>query len=131
MANLVVSGLPAIAWSVGFVVVGALPVWFGAQVTGASRPTLFRSALALMAGVIGSIVGLAIGGPAALLISPLSFLFSFKFILDMSLLGALMLCIVAAFGGFMMVKFIGGEFSVKDSPSAQVAMTRLAIRHHS
>ena len=60
MTNFVVSGLPAMAVGIGFVVVGALPVWFGAQVTGAAQPTLFRSALSLIVGVIGSLVGLVI-----------------------------------------------------------------------
>src|ERR1039457_3701340 len=124
MTNVVVSGLPALAWGVGFVVVGAVPVWFRAQVTGAGQPTLLRSALSLLVGILGSIIGMAIGAPAVFLIAPLSFLCAFKFILDMSFVGALILCIVALVGYALMGKFIGGGFSVKDDPSVQFEMER-------
>lgn len=127
MTNVVVSGIPAIAWSVGFIVVAAVPVWFAAQVTGAAQATLLRSIAALLAGVLGSIVGLFIGGPAVLLIAPLAFLFSFKFILDMSFPGALMLGILAIIGYALMFKFIGGGFSAKEEASARWEATRPAL----
>ena len=108
------AGLPAIALGVGFVVVGSIPVWFGAQITGAAKPTLIRSALSLFTGIIGSLLGGMAGMPLALLIAPLSFLFAFKFILETSFFGALLLCIIAVFGYFLMGKFIGGGFSVNE-----------------
>ena len=111
MANISITGLPALAWFVGTVVVGSVPVWFGAKVTGAENPTLIRSATSLIVGLIGSIIGFVIGGPIAILLVPFSFLLSFKFILRMSFLGALMLGIVALFGYFLMAKFIGGGIS--------------------
>ncbi len=115
MGTLAISGIPAIAWAIGFVVVGSLPVWIGAKITGAERPTLLRSALALIVGTIGSVIGMAAGMPLALVIAPLSFLFAFKFILDTSFFGALMLGIVAVIGYFLMAKFIGGGFSVNEN----------------
>ena len=127
MTNVVVSGIPAIAWSVGFIVVAAVPIWFAAQVTGAAQATLLRSIAALLAGVLGSILGLIIGGPAVLLIAPLAFLLSFKFILDMSFFGALMLCILAVVGYALMFKFIGGGFSAKEDVSARWETARSAL----
>ena len=124
MTNFVVTGLPVIAFGVGFVVVGSLPVWFGAQVTGAGKPTLIRSALSLIAGIIGSILGGMAGMPLALLIAPLSFLLAFKFILETSFFGALLLCIVAVIGYFLMGKFIGGSFSVNEEKNVFYEMPR-------
>jgi len=124
MTNFVVTGLPVIAFGVGFVVVGSLPVWFGAQVAGAGKPTLIRSALSLIVGIIGSLLGGMAGMPLALLIAPLSFLLAFKFILDTSFLGALLLCIVAVIGYFLMAKFIGGGFSVNEEKDVLNEMQR-------
>lgn len=118
MGTLALSGIPAIAWAVGFVVVGALPVWIGAKITGAENPTLVRSILALVAGTIGSIIGMVIGMPLALIIAPISFLLAFKFILETTFFGALMLGIVSVIGYFLMAKFIGGGFSVKERGEA-------------
>lgn len=119
MTNISITGLPAIAWGVGIIVVGSVPVWFGAKITGAGRPTLLRSALSLLVGILGSIVGIVVCGPLAFLIVPLSFLCAFKFILDMSFFGALMLGIISLVGYFLMAKFIGGGFSVKEDVNDQ------------
>ncbi len=108
MSSVALSGLPAIVLQVGFVVVAALPVWFGAQVTGAAKPTLLRSALALIVGMVISVVGLMIGGLFGLLLMPVAFLLSFKFLLDMSFGGAFVLCIITVVGYVLMAKFIGG-----------------------
>lgn len=118
MGTVALSGIPAIAWAVGFVIVGALPVWIGAKITGAENPTLVRSILALVAGSIGSIIGMFIGMPVALIIAPISFLLAFKFILETTFFGALMLGIVSVIGYFLMAKFIGGGFSVNESGQA-------------
>jgi hypothetical protein len=127
MTNFVATGLPVIAFAVGFVVVGSIPVWFGAQITGAGKPTLVRSALSLILGIIGSGLGGVAGMPLALLIAPLSFLFAFKFILDTSFFGALLLCIVAVIGYFLMGKFIGGGFSVNEEKTAYQKLNRPAL----
>jgi len=112
MASMNVSGLPALAWSIGFVVIGAAPVWLAAKLTGAGSATLLRSALALLIGTIGGVIGIAAGGPFALLLVPLAFLLSFKFVLDTSFLGAFFLGILAVAGYFAMAHFIGGGVSV-------------------
>ena len=121
MTNIAVSGLPAIAWAVGFIVVGAFPVWVGAKITGANQPTLLRSILALIVGTVGAFLGSFAGMPLCLVLWPLAYLFAFKFILDTSFFGALLLGIVAVTGYFLMAKFIGGGFSSNPTPEAMAA----------
>jgi hypothetical protein len=104
--------------------VGSVPVWFGAQVTGATNPTLIRSALALFVGTLGSVLAVIVVGPPALFFAPISFLLAFKFVLGTSFLGALMLCILAVFGYFLMGKFIGGGFSMKEDAKTQSVMAQ-------
>ncbi len=121
-------GLPVIALQVGFILIAATPVWFGAKVTGAGRPTLIMSVLALLLGTAGSILGLIFGGVAALIIAPLAFLLSFKFVLDMSFGGAFLLCIITVAGYFLMAKFIGGGVSFnKDAEEATAWVERGAV----
>ncbi|MFZ6769988.1 hypothetical protein ACO0LM_23280 [Undibacterium sp. Di26W] len=120
MTSLTVSGLPALAWEIGFVIVGALPVWFGAKITDATNPTLVRSVLALFLGTIGSIAGFMIGGPLGIFLAPVSYILSFKFILGTSLVGAFLLGILSLFGYFLMAKLIGGGFSVNEEPKEKV-----------
>ncbi len=62
-----------------------------------------------------------------LLLGPLAFLLAFKFILDTSFLGALLLGIVAVFGYLCMAKFIGGGFSEKEDDSAYLHKTPPAL----
>jgi hypothetical protein len=102
-------GMPAIALAVAFVVIGAVPVWFGAKVTDARNPTLIRSILALIAGTIGSIIGFALGGPVGILLAPIAYLLAFKFILGTSLFGGMILGILSLTGYALMGKFMGGE----------------------
>jgi hypothetical protein len=83
--NLSMSGLPAIVMQVGFIVVFSAPVWLAAKIIGAERPTLIRSALSLIVGVIGSIVAVAVGGGWAFLLVPIAFLLAFKFVLGTSI----------------------------------------------
>ena len=101
----------SIVYLIVFVAIASIPIWFGAQVTGAAHPTLLRSMLSLVTGVIGSFIGMFFGFPLALLIAPLAFMCSFKFILDMSFSGAIMLCIIAVLGGALMIKFAASRVS--------------------
>ena len=113
--NLSMSGLPAIVVQVGFIVVFSAPVWLAAKMVGAERPTLIRAALSLIVGVIGSIVGIAVGGGWALLLVPVAFLLAFKFILGTSLLGAIGIAVITVAGYAAMVHFIGAAFTVSGS----------------
>jgi hypothetical protein len=113
--NLSMSGLPAIVVQVGFIVVFSAPVWLAAKMVGAERPTLIRAALSLIVGVIGSIVGIAVGGGWALLLVPVAFLLAFKFILRTSLLGAIGIAVITVAGYAAMVHFIGAAFTVSGS----------------
>ncbi len=110
--NLSVSGLPALVVQVGFIVVFAAPVWLAARMVDAANPTLLRSALSLIVGVIGSVAGVAIGGGFALLLAPLAFLLAFKYILGTSLLGSLGIAVITVAGYAAMVHFIGAAFTV-------------------
>ena len=85
--NLSISGLPVMAVAVGFIVVFSFPIWLAARVAGVAQPTLLRCAGSLIVGTIGSIIALAAGGTAGLLLAPLMFLLSFKFVLGTSFLG--------------------------------------------
>jgi len=115
--NLSISGLPVVVLEVGFVVVFSAPVWLAAKMVGASHPTLLRSILALIVGLVCTVVSAAVAGGAAILISPLSFLLSFKFVLGTSFLGALILSILAVAGYAAMVHFIGAGFSFSGNPA--------------
>jgi hypothetical protein len=110
--NLSMSGLPAIVVQVGFIVVFSAPVWLAAKMVGAERPTLIRAALSLIVGVIGSIVGIAVGGGWALLLVPVAFLLAFKFILGTSLFGAIGIAVITVAGYAAMIRFIGAAFTV-------------------
>jgi hypothetical protein len=110
--NLTMSGLPALVVQVGFIVVFSAPVWLAAKIVGAERPTLIRAALSLFVGVIGSIVGVAVGGIWALLLVPLAFLLAFKLILGTSLFGAIGIAVITVAGYAAMIHFIGSAFTV-------------------
>jgi hypothetical protein len=110
--NLTMSGLPALVVQVGFIVVFSAPVWLAAKIVGAERPTLIRAALSLVVGVIGSIVGVAVGGGWALLLAPLAFLLAFKCILGTSIFGAIGIALLTVAGYAAMVHFIGAAFTV-------------------
>jgi hypothetical protein len=110
--NLNMSGLPAIIIQVGFIVVFSAPVWLAAKMVGAANPTLIRSALSLIVGVVGSVAGVAFGGGFALLLAPLAFLLAFKYVLGTSLLGAIGIALIAVAGYAAMIHFIGAAFTV-------------------
>jgi hypothetical protein len=110
--NLSVFGLPAIIIQVGFIVVFSAPVWLAARMVGAANPTLIRSALSLIVGVIGSVVSIVVGGGFAFFLAPLAFLLAFKYVLGTSLLGSLGIAIITVAGYAAMVHFIGAGFTV-------------------
>jgi hypothetical protein len=110
--NLSMSGLPAIVVQVGFIVVFSTPVWLAAKIVGAERPTLIRSALSLIVGVIGSIVAVAVGGGWAFLLVPIAFLLAFKLILGTSIFGALGIAVITVAGYAAMIHFIGSGLTV-------------------
>jgi len=118
--NLSVSGLPAIAIAVGFIVVFSLPVWLASRVVGADAPTLIRSALSLVVGAIGSFISVAVGGGFALLLAPLSFLLAFKYVLGTSFVGAVVLAVLSLAGYTAMLHFIGGGFNASSGGAAVV-----------
>jgi hypothetical protein len=104
-----VTGLPAIIIWVGFLVVFSAPVWLAARMVGARHPTLVRSICALVLGLIGAIVCLALTGWAAFVLAPLSFLLAFRFLLGTSFFGAIALALLAAAGYAAMIYFTGGS----------------------
>jgi hypothetical protein len=114
--NLSVTGLPAIAIELGFVVVLSAPVWIAARVVGAESPTLIRSAVSLFLGTVGAAASIVLAGPWALLLGPIAFLLAFKYVLGTSFLGAIGLAVVAVLVYAAMVHFIGAGFHFSGNP---------------
>lgn len=106
------TGLPALIFLVGFVVVFSTPVWLAARLIGARHPTLMRAVVSLAAGTLASLLLAILAGPWGFLLAPLGYLLSFKFILGTSFLGSVMLAIVAGLGyvalGYLLSGFIPG-----------------------
>lgn len=107
--NLTLTGLPALVIFVGFVVVFSAPVWLAAKLVGAENPTLLRAIGSLVVGTMGVFLLAVLTGPWVLLLAPLAFLLSFKYILGTSFLGSVLLAIVAGLGYAAMGHFIGGS----------------------
>jgi hypothetical protein len=108
MSTVTVSGLPALAWQIGFVVIAIFPVWLAAKAIGASQATLLRCALAVIAGTILAAIALFAAGGLGLVLVPLAYLLAFKFILDSSFIGAIVLAVLALAGYAAMAHLIGG-----------------------
>ena len=115
--NLTISGIPALALQIGFVIIFSAPVWLAARVVRADHPTLLRSILSLALGAAGTIVSAAVAGGWVLLLAPVAFLLSFKFVLGTSFLGSVLLAIVAIAGYAAMAHLIGSGFTVTDGVS--------------
>jgi len=109
--NFYLTGLPAIIFLVGFVVVFSAPVWLAARVVGAKHPTLLHAIASLVLGMLGSFLLTLLTGPWVFFLAPLAFLISFKYVLGTSWLGSVLLAIVAGLGYAAMVYFLGGTFS--------------------
>ena len=106
--NLSLTGLPALIFLVGFVVVFSAPVWLAARIIGAKHPTLLRAVASLAAGMLASFLFAILTGPWVFVLAPVGFLLAFKYILGTSLLGSVLLAIVAGLGYAAMGYFIGG-----------------------
>ncbi len=115
MLNVTLSGLPAIVWEVGFIVVGSLPIWAAAKLTGAERTDILSAALSLLIGTVGAFFALGIGGLVGLILMPLAYILTFKFFLRTSFFGAIMLAIVALAGYYAMATLIGGGMNINSS----------------
>jgi hypothetical protein len=109
--NFTLTGLPAIIFLVGFVVVFSAPVWLAARIVGAKHPTLLHAVASLATGMLASYLLAILTGPWVLLLAPLAFLLSFKYVLGTSLLGSVLLAIVAGLGYAVMAHIVGGTFS--------------------
>ena len=118
--SLALTGLPALIFFVGFVVVFAAPVWLAARVVRARHPTLLRAVAALAAGMTGTFVVALFAGPWALLLAPIVFVLSFKYVLGTSVLGSVLLAIVAAAGYAAMGWWLGGGGFPGTGPGIQV-----------
>lgn len=109
--NFTLTGLPAIIFLVGFVVVFSAPVWLAARIVGAKHPTLLHAVASLAAGMLGSFLLAVLTGPWVFFLAPLAFLLSFKYVLGTSWLGSVLLAIVAGLGYAAMAYFVGGSFT--------------------
>jgi hypothetical protein len=113
--NLSLTGLPAFIFLVGFVVVFSTPVWLAARMVGARYPTLLRAAASLGVGVLGAFALAFLIGPWVFLFAPVIFLLAFKYILGTTLLGAVLLAVIAGLGYVAMGYLFGGMMSPDNS----------------
>lgn len=102
------TGLPALIAFVGFVVVLSAPVWLAARLVRANHPTLLRAVGSLAVGTLGVFLFSVLTGPLVLLLAPLAYLLSFKYILGTSFLGSVLLALLAGLGYAAMAYFTGG-----------------------
>ncbi|AXI02987.1 hypothetical protein [Aquirhabdus parva] len=116
--NISISGLPAFAIELGFIIVFSAPIWLAARFVGAENPSLVRAIFSLLIGTIGAIFSAFITGAFALILAPLAYLLSFKYILGTSMIGAIILAIVAAAGYVAMIHFMGAGLNVTDHISS-------------
>ena len=98
MSSFTVSGVPAFAWLIGFAVVATLPVWAAAKLVGIENCSLIRCGTSLIAGAVASAIVTAVLGGIGILLVPIAFLVSFKFILETSFFRALIICIIVTLG---------------------------------
>jgi len=105
-------GWPVLVFLVGFIVVFSTPVWLAARITGAKHPTLGRAVGSLIVGMMSWFVLVMLLGPWGILLAPVGYLFSFKYILGTSFLGAVLLAIVAGLGylaiGYLISGYVPG-----------------------
>jgi hypothetical protein len=101
-------GLAALVFLVGFVIVFSAPVWIAARVVRARHPTLLRAVASLFIGTVGTFVAAVLTGPWALLLAPVAYVLSFKVVLGTSVLGSVLLAIVAAAGYMLLGWWLGG-----------------------
>ncbi|HCU52917.1 MAG TPA: hypothetical protein DIC36_01070 [Gammaproteobacteria bacterium] len=110
--NFSLTGLPALIFLIGFVVVFAAPVWLAARLTGAKHPTLMRAVGALVVGMVVWFLLVVLIGPWGILLAPVGYLMSFKYILGTSFMGSVLLAIVAGLGyvalGYLFSGFVPG-----------------------
>lgn len=78
------------------VALSAVPVWFAAKVVGAGRQEFWRVTLALVLAVVLAAVLMVVAGWKGLLLWPVVFVVVFSKMLEVSYLGAFLLCILAA-----------------------------------
>jgi hypothetical protein len=105
---LTLTGLPAIVAFVGYVVVFSAPVWVAARLVGAEHSALLRAIGALAVGAGGVFFIAVFAGTWVFLLAPLVFLFSFQYILGTSVLGSVLLAILAGLAYAAMGYFFGG-----------------------
>jgi hypothetical protein len=116
MTEVSVFGLPALAFEIGIMVLAALPIWLAAKAVGAGKATLLRAVMAMMLGTVASLAGGALGaailGGLGILLAPIAFLLTFKYVLETSFFGAIILSVIAAAIYMAMGFLIGSGISV-------------------
>lgn len=118
MVKFSVTGLPALAWVIGFIVLLAVPIWGAAHIVGAGRPAFARATAALTISAVMSIAAFFTVGGWSLLLAPVIFMFSFKYVLDTSFMGAFFLCLLSLAGLVAMQKALGGSMSFENEEAS-------------
>jgi hypothetical protein len=83
-------------------------VWLAARVVRAQHPTLLRAVASLFVGTAGTFVAAVLAGPWGVLLAPVVYVLSFKVVLGTSVLGSVLLALVAAAGYALMGWWLGG-----------------------
>lgn len=98
MPQVNITGWPAIAWSLGYVILAASPIWLAAKLTGARHASLLRAILALFGSTLINTGLVYILGHHAWWLSIIAYLLAFRFILGSSFLGGVFLGLLAMLG---------------------------------
>ena len=104
--NFYLTGLPAFALAIGFIIIGAAPVWLAAQLTAAKHASMARAVASLFLGVAGCVISASFFPLWSPLLVPLSYLLSFKWTLGTSFFGAILLGVLAVLGYVALIYFL-------------------------
>ena len=115
--------MSALIASIIGIVVFTLPVWIAAKVAQAEHPTFLHSLLSLIVGAILSVIGLTLFGGVGFLFIPIAYLLSFKFVLGISFMGAVVLAVLAMAGYYAMSHMMIGGMLAMHPEIAQHAST--------
>lgn len=87
--------------------ISTVPVWLAAKVVGAHRSGFLIVAGALLVAVLQAIVLIDLTGAWALLLVPIGMVLTFSRLLETSILGAIVLCLLSAAFQAMISKLFG------------------------
>jgi hypothetical protein len=109
--NLEASTLPMVVNAAGVVVLASTPVWVASRFVDADWPTMGRAMAALTIVIGVSILGLTFLGMNGLLLAPLVFLVSIRYLMGTTVLGTLTVAMIAVIGYMAFTDALGTNVS--------------------